>query len=145
MKAERIRVSYGVSKAALHGLTRHVANAYGKQNVRCNAIALGMILTEAAERNVKPEMLAYLEEHNALARLGRTSDVAEVVAFLFSDEASFITGEVIAVDGGFTSHLPGPGGLAPLDQSCLIGAAGSAPVGSAWWIRQPAGGGDSMP
>jgi NAD(P)-dependent dehydrogenase (short-subunit alcohol dehydrogenase family) len=106
LKAERIRVAYGVSKAALHGLTRHVANAYGKQNIRCNAIALGMILTEAAERNVKPDMLAYLEEHNALARLGRTNDVAEVVAFLFSDEASFITGEVIAVDGGFTSHLP---------------------------------------
>jgi NAD(P)-dependent dehydrogenase (short-subunit alcohol dehydrogenase family) len=51
-------------------------------------------------------MLAYLEEHNALARLGKTADVAEVVAFLFSDDASFITGEVIAVDGGFTSHLP---------------------------------------
>jgi NAD(P)-dependent dehydrogenase (short-subunit alcohol dehydrogenase family) len=106
LKAERIRVSYGVSKAALHGLTRHVANAYGKQNIRCNAIALGMILTDAAERNVQPEMLAYLEEHNALARLGKTEDVAEVVAFLFSDQASFITGEVIAVDGGFTSHLP---------------------------------------
>lgn len=107
LKAERIRVAYGVSKAALHGLTRHVANAYGKQNIRCNAIALGMILTEAAERNVKPEMLTYLQEHNTLAgTFGRTNDVAEVVSFLFSDEASFITGEVIAVDGGFTSHLP---------------------------------------
>ena len=106
LKAERIRVSYGVSKAALHGLTRHVANAYGKQNVRCNAIALGMILTEAAERNVPEEMLTFLETNNALARLGKTADVAEVVAFLFSDEASFISGEVIAVDGGFTSHLP---------------------------------------
>jgi NAD(P)-dependent dehydrogenase (short-subunit alcohol dehydrogenase family) len=82
-----------------------VANAYGK-HIRGNAIALGMILTESAERNVRPAMLAYLEEHNALARLGRMQDVAEVVSFLFSDEASFITGEVIAVDGGFTSHLP---------------------------------------
>lgn len=90
----------------LHGLTRHVANAYGKQNIRCNAIALGMIMTEAAERNVPAEMITFLEEHNALARLGKTADVAEVVAFLFSDQASFITGEVIAVDGGFTSHLP---------------------------------------
>jgi len=106
LKAERIRVSYGVSKAALHGLTRHVANAYGKQNVRCNAVALGMIMTEAAERNVPAEMITFLEDHNALARLGKTADVAEVVAFLFSDQASFITGEVIAVDGGFTSHLP---------------------------------------
>jgi NAD(P)-dependent dehydrogenase (short-subunit alcohol dehydrogenase family) len=106
LKAERIRAAYGVSKAALHGLTRHVANAYGKQDVRCNAIALGMIMTDAARKNVKPAMLASLEEHNALARLGRTDDVAEVVSFLFSDQASFITGEVIAVDGGFTSHLP---------------------------------------
>jgi NAD(P)-dependent dehydrogenase (short-subunit alcohol dehydrogenase family) len=106
LQAERIRVSYGVSKAALHGLTRHVANAFGKQNIRCNAIALGMIMTEAAERNVPAPMIAALEENNALARLGRTEDVAEVVAFLFSDQASFITGEVISVDGGFTSHLP---------------------------------------
>ena len=74
LKAERIRVAYGVSKAALHGLTRHVANAYGKQNIRCNAIALGMILTEAAERNVKPEMLTYLQEHNHWrASAGRTT------------------------------------------------------------------------
>jgi NAD(P)-dependent dehydrogenase (short-subunit alcohol dehydrogenase family) len=51
-------------------------------------------------------MLTFLETSNALARLGKTADVAEVVAFLFSDEASFISGEVIAVDGGFTSHLP---------------------------------------
>jgi enoyl-[acyl-carrier-protein] reductase (NADH) len=65
-----------------------------------------MIMTESAERNVPATMITYLEENNALARLGKTADVAEVVAFLFSDQASFITGEVIAVDGGFTSHLP---------------------------------------
>src|ERR1700677_3339801 len=79
LKAERIHVSYGVSKAALHGLTRHVANAYGKQNIRCNAIALSMILTESSVENVRPETLTVIERHNALARLGKTNDVAEVV------------------------------------------------------------------
>jgi NAD(P)-dependent dehydrogenase (short-subunit alcohol dehydrogenase family) len=106
LAAERTRVSYGVSKAGLHGLTRHVANAYGKQNIRCNAIALGMIITEAGSKNVPPPMLKRLEEHNALPRLGRTDDVAELVAYLFSDAGSFVTGTVIPVDGGFTSHLP---------------------------------------
>ena len=106
LAAERTRVSYGVSKAGVHALTRHVANAYGKQNIRCNAVALGMILTEAGSKNVPPPMLKRLEDHNALARLGRTDDVAELVAYLFSDAGSFITGAVIPVDGGFTSHLP---------------------------------------
>jgi len=108
LKAERgTRVAYGVSKSGLLGLTRHVANAYGKQNIRCTAIALGTIMTETVEQTVKPEVLKMLEEQNALARLGKPSDVAELVAFLFSDNASFLTGEVIAVDGGKTSHLPG--------------------------------------
>jgi NAD(P)-dependent dehydrogenase (short-subunit alcohol dehydrogenase family) len=104
--AERVRVSYGVSKAGLHGLTRHVANAYGKQNIRCNAIALGMILTESGSKNVPAPMLKRLEDHNALPRLGCSADVTEIVAYLFSDLSSFITGTVIPVDGGFTSHLP---------------------------------------
>jgi NAD(P)-dependent dehydrogenase (short-subunit alcohol dehydrogenase family) len=106
LAAERTRVAYGVSKAGLHGLTRHVANAYGKQNIRCNAIALGMIITDAGSKHVPPPMLKRLEDHNALPRLGRTDDVAEIVAYLFSDAGSFVTGAVIPVDGGFTSHLP---------------------------------------
>jgi NAD(P)-dependent dehydrogenase (short-subunit alcohol dehydrogenase family) len=106
LAAERTRVSYGVSKAGLHALTRHVANAYGKQNIRCNALALGLIMTEKAQQTMTPPMLDVLRKHNALDRLGRTDDVAEVVAFLFSDLGAFITGAVIPVDGGFTSHLP---------------------------------------
>jgi NAD(P)-dependent dehydrogenase (short-subunit alcohol dehydrogenase family) len=106
LAAERTRVSYGVSKAGLHALTRHVANAYGKQNIRCNALALGLILTEKARHNMTPRMLELLEQHNALGRLGTTDDVAEMVAFLFSDLGSFVTGAVIPLDGGFTSHLP---------------------------------------
>jgi NAD(P)-dependent dehydrogenase (short-subunit alcohol dehydrogenase family) len=106
LAAERTRVSYGVSKAGLHALTRHVANAYGKQNIRCNALALGLILTKKAQQTMTPPMLEKLLEHNALGRLGSTDDVAEMVAFLFSDLGSFVTGTVIPLDGGFTSHLP---------------------------------------
>jgi NAD(P)-dependent dehydrogenase (short-subunit alcohol dehydrogenase family) len=106
LAAERTRVAYGVSKAGLHALTRHVANAYGKQNIRCNALALGLIMTEKAQHNMTPPMLDVLRKHNALDRLGKTGDVAEMVAFLFSELGAFITGTVIPVDGGFTSHLP---------------------------------------
>jgi NAD(P)-dependent dehydrogenase (short-subunit alcohol dehydrogenase family) len=106
LAAERTRVSYGVSKAGLHALTRHVANAYGKQNVRCNAVALGLVETERMQHIMTPKMIARIVEHNALDRIGSPADVANVISFLFSDEASFITGEVITIDGGFTSHLP---------------------------------------
>jgi NAD(P)-dependent dehydrogenase (short-subunit alcohol dehydrogenase family) len=106
LAAEATRVSYGVSKAGLHGLTRHVANAYGKQNIRCNAIALGLIVTEHTGGNLTPAMLDVIKRQNALDRAGRTDDVAEIVAFLFSDLGSYVTGAVIPVDGGITSHLP---------------------------------------
>jgi NAD(P)-dependent dehydrogenase (short-subunit alcohol dehydrogenase family) len=106
LAAERTRLAYAVSKSGMHALTRHVANAYGKQNIRCNALALGMILTDKGRDNMTPAMLDLLTEHNALARLGQPEDIAEMVAFLFSDLAGFLTGTVIPLDGGFTSHLP---------------------------------------
>jgi hypothetical protein len=76
-----------------------VANAYGKQNIRSNALALGMILTDKGRHNMTPAMLDLLAEHNPLARLGQPDDIAEMVAFLFSDLASFLTGTVIPLDG----------------------------------------------
>jgi NAD(P)-dependent dehydrogenase (short-subunit alcohol dehydrogenase family) len=106
LAAARTRLAYAVSKSGLHALTRHVANAYSKQIIRCNALALGMILTDKGAHNMTPAMLDLLTEHNALARLGRPDHIAEMVAFLFSDLASFLTGTVIPLDGGFTSHLP---------------------------------------
>jgi NAD(P)-dependent dehydrogenase (short-subunit alcohol dehydrogenase family) len=97
---ESTRVAYGVSKAALNQLTRHLATRYGRDGIRANAIAPGFILTDTAETLVPAEMQDRLTTANPMRRLGRPVDIANVVAFLCSDAASYINGQVIHVDGG---------------------------------------------
>ena len=92
--------AYAASKAGLNALARHVARRWGKDNIRCNYIAPGWILSESA--------LAYLdkEKHEAavaalpLTRLGQPADTAALLAFLLSDDAEWITGQVWAINGG---------------------------------------------
>jgi NAD(P)-dependent dehydrogenase (short-subunit alcohol dehydrogenase family) len=97
---ESTRVAYGVSKAAINQLTRHLATRYGRDGIRANAIAPGFILTETAATRVPDDMQARLAAANPTRRLGRPDDVAKVVVFLFSDAAAYINGQVIHVDGG---------------------------------------------
>jgi NAD(P)-dependent dehydrogenase (short-subunit alcohol dehydrogenase family) len=97
---ESTRVAYGVSKAALNQLTRHLATRYGRDGIRANAIAPGFILTETAETLVPAEIQERLTTANPMRRLGKPSDIAHVVAFLCSDASSYINGQVIHVDGG---------------------------------------------
>lgn len=100
------RVAYSCSKAAVTALTRHIATAYGEYGVRCNAVAPGLVET-AATRTQMPEALRQVfVDHTPLARLGRPEDLANTVAFLASDEAAYITGQVICVDGGLIAHTP---------------------------------------
>jgi NAD(P)-dependent dehydrogenase (short-subunit alcohol dehydrogenase family) len=101
-----VRTAYGVSKAGVDGLTRYVATQYGKRGIRCNAIAPGVIETPALRQNVPPEQIALFERHHLTQRLGTPEDVAAAVAFLASDDAAFITGQVICVDGGLLAHHP---------------------------------------
>lgn len=102
--AELARPAYGASKAAVIGFTRNVAVQYGKQGVRCVAIALGLVLTAGLKANVPAAAREMMLTHHLTRRLGEPEDVAEVVSFLASDRAYFITGCTIPVDGGFTSH-----------------------------------------
>jgi len=99
---EHRRVAYGVSKAAVEQLTRHVAARYGRDGIRCNAVAPGFILTDTAARGVPEAGRARLAEQNPLGRLGTPEDIARAVGFLLSDLAGFVNGQVLRVDGGLT-------------------------------------------
>jgi NAD(P)-dependent dehydrogenase (short-subunit alcohol dehydrogenase family) len=101
-----LRVAYGVSKAGVESLTRYVATMYGKQGVRCNAISPGVVATPALVANVSEVELAMFADHHLTPYIADPSDIAAVVVFLMSDEARFITGQVINVDGGMLAHTP---------------------------------------
>jgi NAD(P)-dependent dehydrogenase (short-subunit alcohol dehydrogenase family) len=100
------RAAYGASKAGLDSLTRYVATQYGKRGIRCNAIAPGVIETPAVAANVPREQLAIYERSHLTPRLGRPEDIAAAVVFLASDDAAFVTGQTISVDGGLLVHHP---------------------------------------
>lgn len=98
--------AYGASKAGLESLSRYIATQYGKQGLRSNVVAIGLVMTAALDANMPAEVQKLLLEHHLTPALGRAEDIARAVAFLLSDEASFITGATIPVDGGVTSHSP---------------------------------------
>jgi NAD(P)-dependent dehydrogenase (short-subunit alcohol dehydrogenase family) len=97
---ESTRVAYGVSKAALNQLTRHLAVRYGRDGIRANAIAPGFILTETAVANVPTDVQLRLAEANPMRRLGTPDDIARVVVFLCSDASAYVNGQLLHVDGG---------------------------------------------
>ena len=99
------RIGYGTSKAGIINLSRHVATQYGRSGIRCNAVAPGIILTEATRESV-PDIARNFGKHLALPRMGTPEDVAGLVAYLASDEAGYITGQCISIEGGSLIHQP---------------------------------------
>jgi len=93
-------ISYGVSKAGVHALTRYVASTWGRQGIRCNTVVLGMVMTEALKTGITAEAMAQLAASLHVPEPGTPDDVADAVAFLLSDESRYINGESIRVDGG---------------------------------------------
>ncbi|WP_337033563.1 SDR family NAD(P)-dependent oxidoreductase [Paenibacillus illinoisensis] len=97
---DAVRVAYGASKAGVVNLTKYIAAQYGKHNIRCNAVAPGLILTPAAQDNMPPDVLKMFAKYNALPYHGEPDDIGHTVLFLASDESKFITGQTIQVEGG---------------------------------------------
>lgn len=93
-------VLYSASKHAVAGFTRALAKEVGPSGIRVNAVAPGIILTDMT-KGLGEDALGTLSEETPLGRIGRPSDIARVVKFLASEEASFITGQVVTADGGF--------------------------------------------
>lgn len=91
---------YSASKAALIGYTKALAKEVGLSGINVNCVCPGVILTDMV-KNLGSDALNDLKEQTALNRLGTPRDVAELIYFLASDKASFITGQAITVDGGF--------------------------------------------
>jgi NAD(P)-dependent dehydrogenase (short-subunit alcohol dehydrogenase family) len=100
---ETTRLAYAMSKAANHALMRHVASRYGRNGVRANVIAPGLIVHPRAEADLDPEVFTRaLKSTWVKSRLGRPDDIAAVGAMLMSDDGAYITGQVLSVDGGAT-------------------------------------------
>jgi NAD(P)-dependent dehydrogenase (short-subunit alcohol dehydrogenase family) len=94
------RPSYAMAKSGLGGLVRHIASRWGKVGIRANAVAPGLVLTEVIRESLDPAFRDMALGVTRSARLGTPDDIAAMVAFLASDDASWITGQVISVDGG---------------------------------------------
>ena len=101
--------AYGTSKAGLVALTRYVATAYGDRGIRCNAVAPGVVVDEAAQAALGGPMGDRLRRYTSshlVGRLGYPEEIAAAVAYLASDDGAFITGETLRIDGGMTAHGP---------------------------------------
>jgi len=99
------RTAYGVAKGGLDTLTRYVATTYGPRGVRCNSVCPGVIRTREGMSPEDPG-LAPMRNSTPAGRFGEPEEVAALVTFLALPEASFITGQVIEIDGGLLSHMP---------------------------------------
>ncbi|TJY55544.1 SDR family oxidoreductase [Sinimarinibacterium sp. CAU 1509] len=97
---EGTRLSYAVSKSGLHALMRHVATRWGKEGIRANAIAPGLVITEQLRDHFPEEAREATLALTRSRRLGEPEDIAAMVAMLMSDDGAWITGQVIGVDGG---------------------------------------------
>lgn len=102
LKGQAYNTAYAAAKAGVNILTKSSAAEYGGQGIRINAVSPGVIRTPGVEKYFleQPKMAEQLKKNSVLNRLGEPEEIAEAVAFLCSDRASFITGQLLSVDGG---------------------------------------------
>jgi NAD(P)-dependent dehydrogenase (short-subunit alcohol dehydrogenase family) len=103
---ETTRFAYGMTKAAINLLTKCIATTYGPKGVRCNSILPGLVMTPLAEANTGSAQRKIWERNIRSNHLGVPTEIGSVVVFLASDDASYVNGQSICVDGGLMSHVP---------------------------------------
>jgi len=102
LRGQAFNTAYAAAKSGVNTLTRSAAAEYGARGIRINAVSPGIVRTPGVERYFadQPKIAARLQKAAVMNRLGEPEEIAEAVTFLSSDRASFITGQVLSVDGG---------------------------------------------
>lgn len=103
LRASTLRVAYGTSKAAVIHLTRQQAAELGEYGIRANCVAPGPVRTKLAMAVHSQDIIDAYHDAIPLNRYGSETEIAQVIAFLCSDKASYVTGQLISADGGFES------------------------------------------
>jgi NAD(P)-dependent dehydrogenase (short-subunit alcohol dehydrogenase family) len=98
--------AYAASKAAIESLSRYVAMQYGKQNIRCNCVAPGLVTTSRLKAIFDPNQAQVIHRQTLVTFEAGPEDIAGTVAFLASDDSRYVTAQTLAVDGGVLSHMP---------------------------------------
>jgi len=103
LRASTLRVAYGTSKAAVIQLTKQQAAELGEYGIRCNCVCPGPVRTKLAMAVHTQDIIDAYHDAIPLNRYGSEREIAEVITFLCSDKASYVTGQIVAADGGFES------------------------------------------
>ncbi|MEG2144432.1 MAG: SDR family NAD(P)-dependent oxidoreductase [Oscillospiraceae bacterium] len=98
--------AYASAKAGINLLTLSTSLQYGKENIRCNCIRPGLIITPQNDANVRQEVKDIFVNNIEVNRYGNPADIGYMALFFASDESSYVTGQIINVDGGLNSHTP---------------------------------------
>ncbi len=98
--------AYSCAKAGVNMLTQSVALQYGKSNIRCNCVRPGLIVTPQNDRYIPQDMKDVFLDNIMVNRYGCPEDIAHACVYLGSDESTYVTGQIITVDGGLNSHIP---------------------------------------
>lgn len=98
--------AYSSSKAAVNALTKNAAVQFGPYNIRCNAITPGLVLSPLAREMMGEAQIDLIQRHVLLPRFSRPEDIAGAALFFASDASSFVTGQILSVDGGIVHHTP---------------------------------------